>query len=532
MTLARPSLRDYQGELKIDISQLIVQNKKAGTLAGLSILVQCATGGGKTMTAADIMAGAEAKGNRVVFMVPRRELVYQTVEKLAQFGVVAGIIMAGEPLNWHRKIQVASYDTLHSRAMKRQRIELPQADIVIIDEAHLSVAKTKLAIIREYRKRGSIVIGLTATPARGDGKPLKAGYDHLILGWPTAKMIEHAYLVPVRYIAPDTPDLAGIRVGRSGDYDENELAERLDKPKLVGDIVENWLLHAADRSTVVFCITKKHGRHVCEEFNRRGIKAEHVDDDTPDDERRDIFERVRSGVTQVLTNVFVASYGLDIPRLSCAVLARPTKSLVLYLQIVGRVLRPVFAPGMPLDTIAERLAAFLKPDAMVIDHSGAVDEHGFVDDPIPWTLEGNERIETEKKRVEQEREAPKEITCYACKYVFKGSRTCPQCGHQMIPPGEPVPVYKAVLKEIGRDAEGKRANKTTPWPEKASFYAQALGYAREKGFKDGWAANKYKAKFGVWPNDVRVRNVQPEPPGKLIKGYIQFEAIQRNRARA
>jgi hypothetical protein len=102
----------------------------------------------------------------------------------------------------------------------------------------------------------------------------------------------------------------------------------------------------------------------------------------------------------------------------------------------------------------------------------------------------------------------------------------------MIPPGEPVPVYKAVLKEIGRDAEGKRANKTTPWPEKASFYAQALGYAREKGFKDGWAANKYKAKFGVWPNDVRVRNVQPEPPGKLIKGYIQFEAIQRNRARA
>ena len=516
-------LRDYQADIKAKLRHAI------GGLKKKAICVQCATGGGKTVTASDILHDVEAKGNSGLFLLPRRELVYQTAEKLARFGVVPGVIMAGEPMNWHRRIQLASFDTLHARAVQRQLIELPKASIVLVDECHLSIAKTRLDILNAYRERESIVVGLTATPARGDGRPLSALYDHLILSWPNARMIEEGYLVPVRYFAPTEPDLAGIKV-RGGDYVEGELADAMDKPKLIGDIVDNWLRVASERKTVVFCVTRSHSRHVCAEFNRRGITAEHVDGETPTDERAAIFRRVASGQTQVLCNVFVASYGLDIPILDCAVLARPTKNLTLYLQIAGRVLRPVYVPGMPLDTKEQRLAAFLKHDALIIDHSGAIAEHGFVDDPVPWTLDGNESVSEAKKREAAEREAPKEIRCTSCGTVFKGSRYCPSCGHAMIPPGKPVPVYKADLVEVGRDASGKRANKVTSWDEKAAFYAEAKGYAEEKGFANGWASHKYKDKFGVWPNDPRVHNVAPAPPGQLIHGWIKYNAIRRARS--
>jgi superfamily II DNA or RNA helicase len=519
------NLRPYQDELIHGLGHAFAVQKKR------SVLLQCATGGGKTVIASRVLHGVERKGNSGLFLLPRRELVYQTAEKLSKYGVIPGIIMAGEPMNWHRRIQLASFDTLHARAMgEKKKFELPKADVVLVDEAHLSIAETRMAIINAYKQRNALVCGLTATPARGDGKPLGALYDHLILSWPTARMIEEGYLVPVRYVAPSTPDLAGLHT-RGGDYVEGELAERMDKPKLIGDIVDNWMIHASNRRTVVFCVTRAHSRHVCEEFKRRGITAEHVDGETPTDERAAIFRRVASGQTQVLCNVFVASYGLDIPVLDCAVLARPTKSLTLYLQIAGRVLRPVYVPGMPLDTVEQRLAAFLKQDALIIDHAGAIDEHGFVDDPVPWTLEGNESISEAKKRQQAEAGEPKEIRCTNCGTVFKGTRFCPSCGHAMIPPGKPVPTYQAELVEITRGADGKRANKVTSWEEKAQFMAEARGYAQEKGFRDGWAANKYRDKFGVWPNDPRVHHVDPMPPGQLIRNWIKHEAIKRARSR-
>lgn len=514
-------LRPYQAEARRELAAAFASGRR-------SILFQCATGGGKTVTAADILHGVERKGKRGLFLLPRRELVYQTADKLAHYGVTPGIIMAGEEMDYRRSIQLASFDTLHARAIRREKIQLPSADVVLVDEAHLSLAETRKNILARYHE--SFLVGLTATPARGDGKPLGAIYKHLILSWPVARMIAEGYLVPVRYFAPSEIDLTGVRVQR-GDYVETELEQRLDKPKLIGDIVDNWMRIAPDRRTVVFCVTRSHSRHVCEEFKRRGIAAEHVDGETPQDERAAILKRVASGQTQVLCNVFVASYGLDIPVLDCAVLARPTKSLVLYLQIAGRVLRPVYAPGAALATAEQRIAAFLKKDALIIDHAGAVAEHGFVDDPVPWTLHGDESISEAKRKQEAERHEPKEIRCSACGCVFKGTRYCPDCGHAMIPPGKPVPIREADLVEVGRDAEGKRANKATSWDEKQRFYAEAKGYAREKGFVNGWAAHKYKEKFGVWPNDARVKDVAPVAPGALIHGWIKHMAIRRARAR-
>ena len=325
-------------------------------------LLQLPTGGGKTHIALSIIKQAVAKNNSVLFLAPRRELIYQVSEKLDESGVSHGVMKAGEPRYMFANVQVASMDTLHARGIRNETMILPKADIVMVDEAHLSVAPTRKEILSSYPD--AIIIGLTATPARGDGKGLGEIYDDLVLSWPIRKLTDQGFLVPVRYFAPSKPDLAGLKLNKDGDYVVKGLSERVDNPQLVGDVVHNWFRLAKNKKTVVFCTTRSHSRHICDEFKSRGIKAEHVDGETPNDERKDILDRVRSGETQVLCNVFVATYGLDIPSLECAVLARPTRNIALYLQTVGRILRPFEG----------------KTEAIVIDHSGAVDEHGFVDD--------------------------------------------------------------------------------------------------------------------------------------------------------
>src|SRR5690606_24629542 len=172
----------------------------------------------------------------------------------------------------------------------------------------------------------ALVIGLTATPARPDGKPLGQVYDKLILGWPVSRMVEEGYLVGTRYFTPTEIDLKALKTSKTtGDYTDKSAEAEMTKPKIVGDVVENWMRLANGQSTVVFCVTRKHARFVCDAFVKRGVRAEYVDGDTPEEQRKAIFERVESGETTVLVNVFVASYGLDIPRLAVCVLARPTK---------------------------------------------------------------------------------------------------------------------------------------------------------------------------------------------------------------
>jgi superfamily II DNA or RNA helicase len=514
-------LREYQHEIERDTREAIKQGHRAP-------LIQCPTGGGKTVTASKIFHGAEQKGKRGLFLLPRRELVYQSAQKLQRYGVCPGMIMAGEPMHYERKIQLASFDTLHARAMRTQKIELPPADIVGVDEAHLSVADTRKAIIRRYLAT-AIAFGLTATPARADGKALGDIYDILIKSWSVRRMMDEGFLVEAIYACPTAPDLAKVRISK-GDFVEKELEKVMDQPKLVGDIVDNWCRLASNRRTLVFCVTRKHARHVCDAFLKIGVRAEYVDGETPLEERKQIFRRVETGVTQVLVNVFVATFGLDIPPLDCIVIARPTKSLVLFLQMIGRVLRPVFMDGEP-DGKEMRLAAIassIKKNALVIDHAGAVNEHGFADDDIPWALKYEGTISQKKEAQAKEKQAPKEIICDMCKTAFKGTRYCPKCGHAMIPPGEPVPTHKADLQMV--DREGSKANRKDSWEDKGEFYAQALGYALEKNYKEGFAASKYREKYGVWPDDPRVRNVVASGNRNLIHGWIAHMAMRRKYA--
>jgi superfamily II DNA or RNA helicase len=445
------------------------------------------------------------RGKRVLFLAPRRELIEQASEKLETFGVKHGVVMAGleDRINLYAGVQVASFDTLFARSVRRQKLPLPKADLVLIDESHLSLSRQRAELIRHYRDSDAVVVGLTATPARGNGKGLGAIYDALVETATIKELQAAGHLVPkLRVFAPSKPDLDGVKVAR-GDYVVSQLERRMQP--LLGDVVANWHRIAPDKRTVVFCVNRKHSIYLAEQFQQRGISAEHVDGATPLEDRKAIFSRVRSGQTQVLCNVFVASYGLDIPQLDCCVIARPTRSIPLFLQMSGRVLRAL--PG--------------KQESILIDHGGVIDQLGLPDAEMSWSLDDSATI-GERNEARRKKE-PKEIACGECGAVYQGQRYCPECGHEPVMRGKNVETHQANLQEVGTH-KAKQATMA----EKADFYGQLLGYAQQKCRKPGWAAHQYRAKFGVWPNHPRIKNARPTEPKQAVLGWI----ISRNIAYA
>jgi superfamily II DNA or RNA helicase len=217
---------------------------------------------------------------------------------------------------------------------------------------------------------------MTATPCRGDGRGLGSVFEEIVECPQIETLIELGFLVRTKVYAPSTPDLTGVRVER-GDYVESQLAERMDKAKLVGDIVEHWHRLAAGRKTVVFATGVAHSIHIRDEFRRSGVLAEHIHGKTPVEERDAILARLSRGEVDVVCNCAVLCEGWDQPDVSCIVLARPTKHMGLYRQMIGRVLRP--APG--------------KDHALVLDHAGATWQHGLVEEPVVWTLDEDRRAE-------------------------------------------------------------------------------------------------------------------------------------------
>lgn len=486
------TLRPYQISAVNDLRASIIAGHRRP-------LLQAPTGSGKTIVAREITQAAVEKGSRVLFLAPRRELIFQTAAKLDAVGLPHGVLMAGVNPDPTGRVQVASIPTLYSRCIKRNH-PLPPADLVLVDEAHLAITRSTLAVLDRYA--GRPIVGLTATPARGDGRGLGEVFDDLVFGPSVAALVEGGFLVPQRYYAPYAPDLAGVRI-RQGDYEVRGLAERLDNAKLVGDVVTNWLRLASDRQTVVFAINIAHSMHLCERFVEEGVRAEHLDANTPNQERSEILQRTVAGETQVLCNCFLLSYGWDCPPISCAVLARPTKSLVLFMQMVGRVLRP--SPG--------------KQDALILDHAGAVGELGFVDEEMPWSLDGKtklgERLEEARKK-----EAKEPITCQQCHAVYSRQLVCPECGWKPERKGKPVDFLDGDLTEIKR---GKRAKKRVyTHEEKRSWFSQLVRIGYERGYKNGWASNKYREKFGVWPTS------KPGPAAEVspeVRSWVKSRQI-------
>ena len=492
--------RGYQDEAVGSLRQSFANGNRR-------IVLQAPTGSGKTVIASHIIRGAEEKGKRIVFLAHRRELVMQCSNKLHDFDVKHGIIMSGEMPAEARMVQVASIQTLWAR---REKMSLPKADIVVVDECHRSLARTYQQIMDLYPE--ALVLGLSATPARGDGRGLGHIYTDMVCGPSIKKLIEDGFLVPIRVFAPSRPDLTGVKV-RMGDYVESELAQRMDRPELIGDIVENWARIAADRQTVVFATGVGHSIHLKERFRDAGVTCEHIDGKTPKDERDSILKRLADGSVQVVTNCMVLTEGWDCPAVSCAVMARPTKSLVLYLQMAGRIMRP--AEG--------------KRDAVIIDHSGAVHEHGFPDESVHWRLDTKGKKCKSETQEEREEKQAQVITCDKCYAQYVGKKSCPECGYEQPRHGKHVHILDGDLGEVDRSNWVRGPHEYTG-EEKRRYLRMLHGIRFKHCYKPGWASYIYKEKFGTWP--PKTWDTTPIEPSTEVSAYVRSRQIRYAKGRS
>jgi len=358
-----------------------------------SVLAVSPTGSGKTTLFGTLAAQLDAAGQRVVILVHRRELAAQACNRLREFGVKYGLILAGEQPVPYARVQVASVQTLARRTA-------PPASLVICDEAHLSTAATWANILSQYPN--ARILGVTATPWRLSGKPLAGTYDACVVVATPAELRQQGHLCDYVGFSYLTPDLSGVKT-TAGEYNEAEAAKVMSESRIVDNVVEEWGKHARELSTVVFAVTTEHSRQLTAKFRAAGVAAEHLDGTTPLEQRKAILRRVELGQTRVLCNVGVAVEGLDIPRLKCCVLARPTKSLARAIQMMGRVRRP-----------------WQGVTAKIHDHAFTIRAHGLPDADRNYSLDAKPE------------KPPSLTTCSECLALYSGLR-CPACDHENAP---------------------------------------------------------------------------------------------------
>jgi DNA repair protein RadD len=462
------------------------------------------TGGGKTVIATSIIEREVERGGRVLMLTHRREILRQASLKIP---IDHGLIQAGLNIDLEYPLQVASIQTLWARCMRTDKIPLPAANLIIIDEAHHVGARTWRLILEAYPNARRI--GLTATPCRSDGKGLGNYFGELIEGPQISELIAAKHLVPTIYYAPAEPDLKGVET-RQGDYVINQLADRMNRDDLIGDIVSNWHKLAQQRRSLVFCVDVAHSVHVKNEFVKSGVKAEHVDGSTPKAERDAILTRLASGETEVVINCMVLTEGFDCPPVGCIVLARPTKQLGLFRQMAGRGLRP--APD--------------KSNLILIDHSGAVYRHGLLEDPIEWTLDVTKRADNPAHRKRDREKTSRLIECSQCSALRKGGEACALCG--FLPKRRPDAIVFAEGELAKIDKHGRPIQSSDPH-ERMRWHAMLADIAGERGYKAGWVSHKYKEKFGNWP--PANRPISPMEPSREVLSWVRSRAIAYAKAK-
>lgn len=437
------------------------------------------TGGGKTICFSYIAANASARGNRVLILVHRIELIRQTSEKLMQFGIRHGIINDKFTPDLTAPVQVASVQTLVRRLQKYPDAWF-QFALIIVDEAHHAVGGNTWGKIID-RCPQALVLGVTATPCRGDGTGLgkNAGgwFDSIVFGPSTAELIRLGHLVkPVVYAPATKLDLTGLKT-RAGDYEKGELAERVDKPAITGSAVSHYMKICPGTPAVVFCVSVLHAQHVAAEFRSAGFRAYAVDGGMEDDLRKRILSGLGNGTVDVVASCDLISEGTDIPAIGAAILLRPTKSLGLYIQQVGRALRP--SAG--------------KDRAVILDHVGNVIQHGLPEEDRDWTLDGEARKEKKK----DEEKAVNIKCCPSCYAVHEPAPTCPVCGFLYIPDKKEIAQEDGELREITEADKVAIRKKQRVEVAKARSLDDLKRIEKERNYKPGWAVHVFNSRKNV-----------------------------------
>lgn len=430
-----------------------VEAVKAAYRGGARRIVLVApTGSGKTAMGVAVVAGAIAKGRRVLWLAHRRELVGQASARLDAVGAREhGIVLAGVGEGHPRyrpsaPIQVAGVQTLTAASGTP-----PPADILILDEAHHAVAATWRALAAAY-PRAELVLGLTATPERGDRSPLGDVFEALVAEVRLAELLAAGYLVPCDVDAPAKP--------------QDELAAHpLDALDAKARDARGKL-----RPTILFGSSVAHAQQLAVEARARGIRAACVDGATETRERERALAAFAAGDLDLLTNVFVLTEGFDAPRAEVCCIARGCAAAGTYLQMVGRVLRPSPDTG--------------KRRALLLDLRGLVHVHGMPDDERTYSLAGR-AISTAGAALPALRQ------CRPCGATFRWRPACPRCGATQ-PPAPPPRVRRTALERITAAA-------VVPEATKRAALGALMATARERGYKSGWASVMFKQRFGHWP---------------------------------
>jgi superfamily II DNA or RNA helicase len=459
------------------------------------IVLSAPTGSGKTVLAAAIVEGAMAKGNRVCFVVSNLSLIDQTIEAMYAEGIRGiGCIQADhEMTDWSKPLQVASIQTLRSRKA------FPEANVVIIDEVHVLHSCHKQWLQHPDWQKVPF-IGLSATPyTKGLGKY----FESLIVVATTQELIDKGVLCPFVVYASGHPDLSGVRIV-AGDYHEGELSDAMQKGTLTADIVKTWQAKWNKDKTLFFGVDCAHAQAVQKRFQEAGISCGYQDAHTPADERRELKRKFQNGEIQVLSNVSTLTTGTDVD-CRCLILGRPTRSEMLFQQIVGRGLR--IAPG--------------KDKLLLLDHSDTTSRLGFVTDIFHDELDDGKQ----KPKADAKPRLPK--PCPKCDFMKK-SLVCPNCGFKpeitsgMVErDGELVELRPG---EIPKIKKGPKREWTMD--EKARFYGELKTYAGGHGYKDGWCANKYREKFDCWPNHPSIKSHPAIPVTMETAMWIKSQQIR------
>lgn len=461
-----------------------------------SVLGVAPTGFGKTVVFSDIAAKTEAKGKSVGIFAHRAELIDQIGRALGEFGVPHGYLAPGFAPNPMAPVQVCSIQAMAKRV---DRLLRNPFDLVILDEAHHAAEGSSAhAIINAHTRWHELgpnrtkkrILGVTATPVRLSGEPLSIAFEQMVLGPSTADLISMGRLTKFRLFNPSRPDMSGI-AKRGGDFSKEAAAGIMDVPTITGDAVAHYKMLTPGRRAVAFCVSVAHAEHVAEQFRAAGFRAASLDGKMGRDHRRALIRDFTSGAVQVLTSCDIVSEGFDLPAIEVAILLRPTESLALYLQQVGRALR--LFKG--------------KEFAWIFDHAGnSIDKkhggrgHGFPDDPREWFLGGAE----EAKGKPAQKTTPTCI-CANCWAVFRPADACPWCGHTRDISGREVKFVEGTLVEadpnLVREARRLEQEERNVRISKTYTLAGLADLAIEFGYKVTWLHERWKArsKNPQWP---------------------------------
>lgn len=488
-------LRDYQDRAIQSLREQLAAGKRR-------IVLQIPTGGGKTAVAGAMIRSALGKGKRAIFTVPALSLITQTIDSFKRDGIHNIGVMQGRHCmtNRDQPIQICSIQTLSRRF-------IPDAHFVMIDECHI-VYDIYQRWFNDPEWADIPIIGLSATPwTKGLGKL----YQSLVIGTTTQELIDNKYLSPFKAFAPSHVDLTGVRTV-AGDYDMEGLDKAMNNAKLTADIVETWIEKGEDRPTLCFAVNRAHAQNICDAFNKAGIAAAYVDGETPLDERDDLAQDFRAGKYKIICNVGVMTTGVDLPFVSCLIIARPTKSEMLWCQIVGRGLR----------------TSENKTDCIILDHSDNTQRMGFVTDIIHYELDdGKKRDGGSKKK----RDEPLPKECPKCTYLRPARiKICPNCGFEAKPQAAVFTVDGTLAQINGRGSDKVYQLELSPYEQREMFYRELLGVARERGFKSGWAFHQYKEKYHQMPD--RAFNKTPIKPSEKTVNWVKHRWIKKAKARA